>query len=129
MKQRSPAALNGSTASLESVMWCRLQFSPPFHLAFMGECSALCLVDGDTTLAASKYDIAIDIYTVAIDLNYTSDIVFANQSKAKLGKMLWEDALLDVQKVRWHLCFCSLLLTLAMDRSPNLILHLMLDIS
>jgi hypothetical protein len=79
----------------------------------MEECSVLCLINGDATLTASKYDIAIDMYTAAIDLNYTSDIVFANQSKAKLEKMLWEDALLDAQKVWGHLRFCSLLLTSA----------------
>jgi len=131
-KKQSPAALNGPMASLESVMWCRLQFSPPFHLAFMEECSVLCLINGDATLTASKYDIAIDMYTAAIDLNYTSDIVFANQSKAKLGKMLWEDALLDAQKV-WGIydfvVYCWLQLTSAMDRSLNSILCLMLDTS
>jgi hypothetical protein len=34
-----------------------------------------------------------------IDLNSASDVVFAKRSEAKLGKMLWEDALLDAQKV------------------------------
>lgn len=63
----------------------------------------LCFTNGDAALAASKYDKAIDLYSVAVDLNCASDVVFANRSKAKLGKMLWEDALLDAQKVRWRL--------------------------
>ncbi|KAG2357071.1 hypothetical protein BDR07DRAFT_396678 [Suillus spraguei] len=67
--------------------------------AFIEKCSALFLTNGDTALAASNYDKAIDQYSVVIDLGNTSDVVFANRSKAKLGKMLWEDALLDAQKV------------------------------
>ncbi|KAG2346823.1 WD40 repeat-like protein [Suillus weaverae] len=73
--------------------------------AFKQECSALYLTNGD---AASEYDRAIDLYSAAIDLDSASDTVFANRSKAKLGEMLWEDALLDAQKVRWHLRFRSL---------------------
>ncbi|KAG2337664.1 hypothetical protein BDR05DRAFT_894853 [Suillus weaverae] len=81
----------------------RLQSSPTFHSAFTEECSTLCLTNGDAALAASKYDRAIDLYSAAIDLDSASDVVFANRSKAKLGRMLWEEALLDAQKVRWHL--------------------------
>ncbi|KAG1798049.1 uncharacterized protein HD556DRAFT_1440382 [Suillus plorans] len=46
----------------------------------------------------NDYDKAIDLYSTAIDLNSTFDTL-ANRSKAKLGEMLWEDALLDMQKV------------------------------
>ncbi|KAG2365171.1 hypothetical protein BDR07DRAFT_1481719 [Suillus spraguei] len=69
--------------------------------AFTEECSALILTDGDAALAASNYDKAIDLYlySAVIKLDCTSDVVFANRSKAKSGKMLWEDALLDAQKV------------------------------
>ncbi|KAG1793138.1 uncharacterized protein HD556DRAFT_522194 [Suillus plorans] len=67
--------------------------------AFIEECRAFFLTDGDTALAASKFDSAIDLYSAAIDLDTTSDTTFANRSKAKLGKMLWEDALFDAQKV------------------------------
>ncbi|KAG2367967.1 hypothetical protein BDR07DRAFT_1478558 [Suillus spraguei] len=63
------------------------------------ECSALYAVNGDAALTASEYDRAIDLYSAAIDLNSASDVVFANRSEAKLGKLLWEDALLDAQKV------------------------------
>ncbi|KAG2339395.1 hypothetical protein BDR05DRAFT_967930, partial [Suillus weaverae] len=67
--------------------------------AFKQECSTLCAADGDAALAASDYDRAIDLYSAAINLNPASDAVFANRSKAKLGKMLWMEALLDAQKV------------------------------
>jgi tetratricopeptide (TPR) repeat protein len=66
---------------------------------FKRECSALCSVNGDAALAASEYDRAIDLYSAVIDLNSASDVVFAKRSEAMLGKMLWDDALLDAQKV------------------------------
>ncbi|KAG0708171.1 hypothetical protein DFH29DRAFT_1065883 [Suillus ampliporus] len=67
--------------------------------AFEQECSTLSLATGDAALAEYDYDRAISSYTVAIDLNSASETVFANRSKAKSGKLLWEDALLDAQKV------------------------------
>ncbi|KAG1790421.1 uncharacterized protein HD556DRAFT_1446150 [Suillus plorans] len=66
---------------------------------FTEECSALCITGGDAALAAGKYDGAIDLYSAAIDLDSASDVVFANRSKARSEKMLWEGALLDAQKV------------------------------
>jgi hypothetical protein len=78
----------------------RLKCLPAFHSAFTEECNALCLTEGDAALTASKYDRAIDLYSAAIDLESVSNVVFANRSRAKLGKMLWEDALLDAQKVK-----------------------------
>ncbi|KAG1800320.1 uncharacterized protein HD556DRAFT_1439176 [Suillus plorans] len=65
---------------------------------FKQECSALCAANGDSAFAASDYDKAIDLYSMAIDLDSASDIFFAGRSEAKLSKMLWEDALLDAQK-------------------------------
>ncbi|KAG2342511.1 hypothetical protein BDR05DRAFT_348619 [Suillus weaverae] len=67
--------------------------------AFKQECSAFCATNGDVALTASDYDRAIDLYSAAINFNSASDAVFANRSKAKLGKMLWMEALLDAQKV------------------------------
>ncbi|KAG2345954.1 hypothetical protein BDR05DRAFT_97821 [Suillus weaverae] len=67
--------------------------------AFKQECSAFCAANGDVALAASDYDRAIDLYSAAINSNSASDAVFGNRSKAKLGKMLWTEALLDAQKV------------------------------
>ncbi|KAG1787199.1 uncharacterized protein HD556DRAFT_1530619 [Suillus plorans] len=64
-----------------------------------GEFHVLCAANGNAALAASDYDRAIDIYSAVIDSNSASHVVFANRSKAKLGKMLWMDALLDAQKV------------------------------
>jgi hypothetical protein len=73
--------------------------SPIFHSAFKQECSDLCFGNGNAALAASDYDRAIDLYSVVIDLNFASDTIYAHRSIAKSGKMLWEDALLDAQKV------------------------------
>ncbi|KAG1878699.1 hypothetical protein C8R48DRAFT_759070 [Suillus tomentosus] len=67
--------------------------------AFKQECSAFFLANGNTALAAGDYDRAIDLYSVAIDSNSASDAVFVKRSKARLGKMLWTEALLDVQEV------------------------------
>ncbi|KAG1774403.1 heterokaryon incompatibility protein-domain-containing protein [Suillus placidus] len=67
--------------------------------SFKQECSAFCVAKGDVALTASDYDKAIDLYSAAINSNFASDAVFAKCSKAKLGKMLWIEALLDVQKV------------------------------
>ncbi|KAG0694178.1 hypothetical protein DFH29DRAFT_336313 [Suillus ampliporus] len=67
--------------------------------AFREECSALSLANGDAALAKCDYDRAIDSYSVAIDLNSAGETIFANRSKARSGKLLWEGALLDAQKV------------------------------
>jgi hypothetical protein len=57
-------------------------------------------------LAASNYDMAIELYSVAIDLDSASDTIFAKRSKAKLDKELWKEALLDAQKVSYYRSFC-----------------------
>ncbi|KAG1800323.1 uncharacterized protein HD556DRAFT_1524880 [Suillus plorans] len=54
---------------------------------------------GDDALAAGNYDRAIELYSVAIDLDLATDGIFANRSKARSQKMLWDDALLDAQTV------------------------------
>ncbi|KAG0703991.1 hypothetical protein DFH29DRAFT_1039962 [Suillus ampliporus] len=61
--------------------------------------NALYLAEGDAAFAASKYNKAIRLYSVAIDLNPTSDTIFAKRSEAKLRKSLWKDAFHDAQKV------------------------------
>ncbi|KAG2125185.1 uncharacterized protein EDB93DRAFT_410360 [Suillus bovinus] len=66
---------------------------------FKGRCSVLCAANGDVALAASNYDKAIHLYSAVINLNSASGTVFANRSRAKLGKMLWTEALLDAQEV------------------------------
>jgi hypothetical protein len=54
-------------------------------------------------LTARDYDRAIELYSAAIELDAASDTVFANRCKAELEMMLWEEALLDAEKVRRHL--------------------------
>ncbi|KAG0707124.1 hypothetical protein DFH29DRAFT_1076603 [Suillus ampliporus] len=70
-----------------------------WSITFRHECSSLYTADGDTALAASDYDRAIVLYSAAINLDAASDTIFASRSKAKLGKMLWEEALVDAEKV------------------------------
>lgn len=67
--------------------------------AFRQDCSTLYLPKGDAAFTANDYDRAIDIYSVVIDLDCANETVFANRSKARSEKMLWQDALLDAQKV------------------------------
>ncbi|KAG2337875.1 hypothetical protein BDR05DRAFT_1004670 [Suillus weaverae] len=71
---------------------------PHFHPAFKRDCGTLCIDDGDAALSAGYHDLAIDLYSVAIELDPTNDAVFANRGLAKLGEALWEEALLDAQK-------------------------------
>ena len=54
-------------------------------------------------MTARDYDRAIELYSAAIELDAASDTVFANRCKAELELMLWEEALLDAEKVRRHL--------------------------
>ncbi|KAG2137114.1 uncharacterized protein EDB93DRAFT_1253728 [Suillus bovinus] len=75
--------------------------------AFKEECSMLyaangvadLAVSGDAALAAGEHDRAIEIYSAAIDLDSATYTIFANRSKARSEKMLWEDALSDAQQV------------------------------
>ncbi|OJA08258.1 hypothetical protein AZE42_02069 [Rhizopogon vesiculosus] len=87
-------------------------------LAFKKECSALYAVDGHVALAACDFDRAIDLYSVAINLDSTNNTIFGNRSKAKLEKMLWEEALFDAQKPMF---------ILGIHRSLNSIIRLTLD--
>lgn len=74
----------------------------------MRECNALYTANGvaefaasgDAALAEKDYDRAIELYSAAIELDSATDIIFANRSKARLLKMLWDDALLDAEKVQ-----------------------------
>jgi hypothetical protein len=74
--------------------------------AFKRDCSVLyaatggidLAASGDAALAVDNYDKAIEFYSAAIDLDFATDTIFANRSKARSGKMLWDDALLDAQK-------------------------------
>ncbi|KAG1858584.1 cell morphogenesis N-terminal-domain-containing protein [Suillus tomentosus] len=50
---------------------------------FKQQCSALCATNGEAAFAASDYDKAIDLYSMAIDLDSASHIFFASRSQAK----------------------------------------------
>ncbi|KAG2363571.1 hypothetical protein BDR07DRAFT_1403970 [Suillus spraguei] len=67
--------------------------------AFKRDCSIHYTAGGDDALAAGNYDEAIELYSAVIDLDFATDTIFANRSKARSGKMLWDDALIDVEKV------------------------------
>jgi tetratricopeptide (TPR) repeat protein len=71
-----------------------------FIPAFEQECQALYISNGDAFLVAKDYDKSIELYSAAIELNPTHDTIFARRCTARLGKMLWEDAVLDAQKVQ-----------------------------
>jgi len=58
----------------------------------------LYVASGNAALAASAYDRAIKLYSVAIDLDPSTDTAFLNRCRANLGKMLWDEALLDAEK-------------------------------
>ncbi|KAG2160223.1 uncharacterized protein EDB93DRAFT_47699 [Suillus bovinus] len=65
---------------------------------FKQECSALYLADGDAALSASDYEKAITLYSSAIDLAAAND-TFRKRCEANVNMKLWENALLDAQKV------------------------------
>jgi hypothetical protein len=98
--------LTGLLASLRDIN-C-LQCSPAFHSAFKQDYIALhaatgfpdLAAKGDDALAAGNYDLAIELYSTAIHLDLATDAIFANRSKASAGKMLWDDALVDAEKVQ-----------------------------
>lgn len=66
------------------------------------------MTSGNAAFDANNYDKAIELYSVAIDLDFATEAIFANRSKAWLEKLLWEDALLDAEKVRLRLLLHSL---------------------
>ena len=70
-----------------------------FHSVSKNEWHALYVTGGDAALKARAYDRAIKLYTVAIDLDPTTDMIFGHRCEAKLGIMLWEQALDDARKV------------------------------
>ncbi|KAG1888599.1 hypothetical protein F4604DRAFT_2024111 [Suillus subluteus] len=90
-----------------SLLSSGLQSSHAYNLAFMRKCSVLYAANGvvelaasgDAALAEKDYDWAIKLYSAAIELYSATDAIFASRSKARLLKMLWEDALLDAEKV------------------------------
>jgi hypothetical protein len=83
-----------------------------FDPGFKQESSLIYAKEGDEALSAKDNDKAIDLYSAVIDLDCATDIIFANRCRAKLNKEDWKEALLDANKVGWHLsirtlCSCS----------------------
>jgi tetratricopeptide (TPR) repeat protein len=74
--------------------------------AFEQECAAY-ISHGDAALSTKDYDKAIELYSAAIGLDSASYTIVASRCNARLGKMLWEDALVDAQRVRWYPVFCK----------------------
>lgn len=70
-----------------------------WYTDFKTKCGAVYAADADANLAASDYTGAIKLYSTVIDLGSGTDTVYANRSRAKSQAMLWEEALLDAQKV------------------------------
>lgn len=79
-------------------------------------------------MSANDYDNAIELYSVAIDLDSVSETIFASRCAAYVGKMLWEDALVDAEKVWWYPSSRSPN-SWGILRSSNSALRLMLDTS
>jgi len=73
-----------------------------FHSAFKKECCAGYVANADAALAASEYDTTIELYSAAIDIDAGTDTHFAKRCEAELGKMLWEEALIDARKAPYH---------------------------
>jgi tetratricopeptide (TPR) repeat protein len=79
------------------VDWQVFVISTGYNSPFKQDCSVLyaaagetdIAASGDAALAASNYDKAIELYSAAIDLEFVTDTIDANRSKARSGKMLW----------------------------------------
>jgi tetratricopeptide (TPR) repeat protein len=96
---------------------------------FKKRCSTLYQADGDAARSASDNDKAITLYSAAIDLAAASETIFIKRSEAELDMKLWEEALLDAQKVREATVFSWTMLILVTNRSSNSILRLISDTS
>ncbi|OJA08828.1 hypothetical protein AZE42_08902, partial [Rhizopogon vesiculosus] len=81
------------------LVWSTGKFSKECNALYVASGVTDLAVSGDTALAAREYDRAIELYSAAINLDSATDTIFANRCKAKLAKMLWEEALVDAQKV------------------------------
>ncbi|OJA18939.1 hypothetical protein AZE42_10948 [Rhizopogon vesiculosus] len=83
--------------------WSTGKYSKECNAFYVASGVADLAASGDAALAASEYDRAIELYSAAIDLDSATDTIFANRCKAKLAKVLWEEALVDAQKVLYYL--------------------------
>jgi len=65
-------------------------------------CCMLRMVMLPSPKARMAWLLRLELYSAAIDLDPATDSIFAHRCRAKLGKMLWEEALGDAKKV--HIC-------------------------
>ena len=58
--------------------------------------------EGNKAFAAKDYDLAIDLFSKALDLDQKNFVLWSNRSAAKAGKRDWDGALADADEV----CLC-----------------------
>ncbi|OJA12360.1 hypothetical protein AZE42_04332 [Rhizopogon vesiculosus] len=78
--------------------WCTA-FKQECRLVYAANGEPDLAASGDIALAAGNFNRSIELYSAAIDLDCATHTIFAKRCEAKLGEMLWEEALLDAQKV------------------------------
>jgi hypothetical protein len=64
-------------------------------------------VKADKAITVNNYEMAVELYSAAIGLDSSSYLLFANRSKAKLGRNLYVEALHDADKVCTISFICS----------------------
>ncbi|KAG0704041.1 hypothetical protein DFH29DRAFT_997923 [Suillus ampliporus] len=69
------------------------------HSVFKKNCITRCVAKGDEAIAASNYETAIELYSVGIGLDSSSESLFTRRSKANLERNLYAEALHDADKV------------------------------
>jgi stress-induced-phosphoprotein 1 len=55
-------------------------------------------VEGNKAFAAKDYDLAIDLFSKALDLDQNNFVLWSNRSAAKSGKRDWDGALADAEQ-------------------------------
>ena len=56
--------------------------------------------EGNKAFAAKDYDLAIDLFSKALDSDQNNFVLWSNRSAAKAGKRDWDGALADAEQVR-----------------------------
>ena len=59
-------------------------------------------VEGNKAFAAKDYDLAIDLFSKALDIDQNNFVLWSNRSAAKAGKRDWDGALTDAEQVRLY---------------------------
>ncbi|KAG1731764.1 hypothetical protein EDB19DRAFT_1317616 [Suillus lakei] len=66
---------------------------------FKQDCIARCVAKGDEAIAASNYEMAVELYSAAIKLDSSHDSFFARRSTANLARKHYTEALADADTV------------------------------